>query len=356
MKVVTAVRRPVGIAARTNQRRRRRVSILSPAASMAPGLSTAAGEAAETAVAAPGTAARRTRQAAAATTRHEDADRRRPHRTLGGEPERRLDDQGVGQQGRQRSAVAEGVEPVRVDRAGRLRVPHGRVPGRQERRRGGQQERRRTHRHCQDREEVQPGRDRGVAKRCPVGRRGQQEREGEVRDGDVDERPPAEPEPRRPRRARTGTPAAGRPGRTRGRWPTPTARRRRPAAPGARRAARRRRAGTPTGRCRSRRSPAWRVGAARRRGPVRRSWRGPRPHGPDWGWRVKRDDRSPAVPAGDWPRTARVAIQARRGAAPRARRRWRSACRPGSSRSTSRGRGGDRAGPLRASRGRAGRR
>ena len=179
MNVVTAVRRPVGIAARTNQRRRRRLLIRSTRAPAVPAAASARW------LDGIGRAGRRRHHHPDAhggcrDDGDEDADPRGPERALGRQAEGRLEEERIGEQCHQRCPVAQRVEPVRVDGAGGLRVAHRGVPRRQERRRGGQQERRRPDRDREDREQVQRGREPRVAERRPVG--GCREKQAERRD------------------------------------------------------------------------------------------------------------------------------------------------------------------------------
>ena len=205
MNVVTAVSRPVGMAARVNQRRRRRASIRSPARcdhlGRGDGRSAGRGRARGKVDRHPALRAallfadgRAHPPRGGDHKQHEDADPDRPGDTLRREAERRLDDQRIRQQGCQRRAVAERVEPIRIDGAGRLGVAHGCIPRGEERRGRGEQEGRRPHRHRQDAEEVEGRRDRRVPERRPIHGRRQEQRQHDEGDAHVGHRPAPEPE------------------------------------------------------------------------------------------------------------------------------------------------------------------
>ena len=125
--------------------------------------------------------------AATARRRDEQAVADHPDRALLGQAEGRLDDERVGQQGEQRPAVAERVQPVRVPaaiaRADRLE------PAGHERRRRGQDEGGQADEHQQDAHEVD---DRGDGRVAQVGddrRADEQADQGQTGEDQVERRP-----------------------------------------------------------------------------------------------------------------------------------------------------------------------
>ncbi len=109
-----------------------------------------------------------------------------PDRALLGKPERRLDEQRVGQQGEQRPAVAECIEPVRV--AAAIAGPDGLEPARDQRRGRRQHERRQPDEQEQDPDEVDDRGDRGVAQIGDDGRADEQADQGQTGEEEVERR------------------------------------------------------------------------------------------------------------------------------------------------------------------------
>ena len=191
MKFVTADRSPDGTAASSSHRPRRPQPIepvrAAEAASRA-GTDTAALAAAgrDPLADEPGTGGQ-----AADENRHPD----RPDRALGGQTERRLDEERVGEQGGERPRVAQGVEPVRVGGLTVGRSDRGEPRAQQWRGRGDQQGRG-ADREDQDPDEVDDGRQPDVAQVADAGGGERQGRDSQQRQDHVDDGPTARPEAR----------------------------------------------------------------------------------------------------------------------------------------------------------------
>ena len=112
----------------------------------------------------------------------------RPDPTLCPEPETRLDDQRVGDQGQERPAVAQGVEPVRV--ADGLALPRRLEPATHQRGGRRQDECRQADEHEQDPDEIEDRWDRFDPDRAQVGRGEEQRDDRERRQDQVQRWPP----------------------------------------------------------------------------------------------------------------------------------------------------------------------
>ena len=122
--------------------------------------------------------------------RDDHREHREPHAPpgpLGRETQPRLDDQRVGEEGDQRSSVAERVEPVRVAGVGARIVDaaDARVPGRDQRGGGGHRERGGPDDDQQDREEPWNDREVGAIEGCHRPRRRDGRDEGHDHQADV---------------------------------------------------------------------------------------------------------------------------------------------------------------------------